>query len=818
MGPTPVKQPLAGYRVVELGTGASLAYCGKLFADFGAELLKIEPPGGDSGRGVPPLVDAGGGSTESAYFAWLNTNKRSIIVDAGTSVGVARLRTLIAGADVLLDARPPAECRDGALAHRELRAARPALVIAALSWFGESGPYAGFAGTDFVCRALAGLVKLIGPASGPPVAINDHQACIIGGLTAFIPALAGLQARDGIGRRFAVSVHEANVTLAEYQAALGIGGGLPLERQGINRFAPTSPMGIYACREGWIGVTVVTPAQWRAFCTLLRMPEAAADPRFGTAIDRMRHADELETVFTPRFRERSAAEWFALALERRLPFAIVPSIPELVGEGVHRARGSFVPVEIGAVRFEAPILPQRLTRTPPTSGGRAPRAGADEVEGRRSPSRERAGAGAGEPAGPPLAGVRIVDLSMGWAGPLVTRQMADLGAEVIKVEACQYPDWWRGVDNRPMFIEERLYEKRPPFLIMNRNKRGITLDLTTPEGVALLKRLVRRADAMVENYSRDVLPKLGLDYAALSLEKPDLVMVSMPAFGSSGAWADCRAYGSTLEHASGLPSVAGNPDWPPTMNHIAYGDAVGGLNAAAALVLGLLHRKRSGEGQHIDISQVECMLPLVAPWIIELSATGRVGPRLGNRHPLYVPQGCFQCAGADEWVAIAVITDEAWRALCRAIGRADLADDPAFATTAGRRSRQEEIEAIIAQWTRQRSADAAMSALQRAGIAAGTVRSPFELQADPHLVARGFWQQVDRPFSGAHAQPSAPYREDDAPYAVRRPAPTLGQDNHAVLADLLGLSKDEIAALGEKGIIGTEAIPPAQRRARASVG
>lgn len=795
-------KPLRRCRVVELGSGTALAFCGKLFADFGADVIKVEPAGGDPGRADPPLVEVGDGTRESAYFAWLNTNKRSLIADG------ARLRRLVAKADVLLDARPPASQSEGPLAHAALRAARPALVIAALSWFGESGPYSGFAASDLTCRALAGLVKLIGPAEGPPVAINDHQAGIVGGLAAFIAAMAGVLARDGAGRRFAISLHEANLVLAEYQAALGVGGGIPLGRLGVNRIAPTCPMGIYPCRDGWLGITVVTPAQWRSFCALVGMPAAGEEARFATAVDRLQHVEEIEAVFMPRLRERSAREWFALALERRLPFAVVPGVAELLAEPVYRARGSFVPVGIGSARFEAPILPQRLTRTPPAAGGIAPRAGARDTDFRaRAPRRVSTRAATGLP----LAGTRIVDLAMGWAGPLVTRQLADLGAEVIKVEACQYPDWWRGVDNRPIYVEQLLYEKRPPFLVMNRNKLGLTLDLTAPEGAALVKRLVARADAVVENYARDVLPKLGLDYAALSAARPDLVMVSMPAFGATGAWADGRAYGSTLEHASGLPSVAGNADWPPTMSHIAYGDAIGGLNATAALLIALFHRAETGEGQHVDISQVECMLPLLAPWIIEQSATGRLGRRLGIRHPLYVPQGCFPCAGEDGWVAISVTSEAAWRALCGAIGRADL-------VAADRRAREAEIEAAVAAWTRLRSADAAMAALQVAGVAAGAVRSPFELLDDPHLAARGFWQEVDRPFSGPHAQPSAPYRENGEPYRVRRPAPTLGQDNDVVLGELLGLSRDEIAGLAARGVIGTAAIPPAQRRARAATG
>ena len=797
--------PMSGLRVVEIGTGSALAYCGKLFADFGADAVKVEMPGGDPGRAEPPLVDTGSG-LQSAYFAWANTNKRSITADIATPDGASRAGALIVDADVLLDARPPGQPSPAALLHDALRAANPRLVIAAISWFGESGPYRDFAATDTVCRALAGLVKLVGPRGGPPVALNDHQADIVGGLTSFIVAMAGLYGRDGLGRRFAISLHEASVALAEYQAALGLGGNVPPERQGVNRFAPSFPLGVYRCREGFIGVTVITPPQWLAFCDLLDLPDLKANPDYLVNFNRSLNADLIEAEFAPRFLERTAADWFAGALRLRLPFAIVPSIAELMEQSIHRERGAFVPVCIGRASFEAPIVPLRLAKTPPRRTGIAPQAGGSDREQSWQSTRE---AVPPQPAmhGPPLRGLRIVDLSMGWAGPLATRHMADLGAEVIKVEACQYPDWWRGFDVRPIFFEQHLYEKRPSYLVMNRNKLGITLDLTSPQGVALVKRLVKGADAVIENYSREVLPKLGLDYAALVRDKPDLVMVSMPAFGSSGEWADCRAYGSTLEHASGLPCVSGPADGPPMMNHIAYGDVIGGLNAASALMVALLHYRRTGQGQHVDLSQVECMLPLVAPWIIEQSVTGTLKPRLGNRHPTQVPHGCFRCRGDDQWVLVAVTDDAMWRALCTTIERPDLSNDPDLATATGRRRHEARIEQAVEAWTATRTADEAMVALQNAGVAAGAVRSPYELDREPHLKARNFWQPVERPFVGRHDQPSAPFRECDAPYPVHHPAPTLGEFNERVLMGLLGLSRADMDRLAKANVIGTKALP-----------
>jgi crotonobetainyl-CoA:carnitine CoA-transferase CaiB-like acyl-CoA transferase len=784
--------PLSAYRVVELGTGSAVAYCGKIFADFGADVVKFEPPGGDPGRAEPPLVDVGDGRQESAYFAWLNTNKRSVIADSDDT-----MRAALADADVLLDARPL-----DAQAHADLRAANPNLVVIAISWFGESGPYRDFITTDAACRALTGMVHSIGPKERP-IAIVDHQADIFGALACFIAAMTGLLARNGRARRFAVSLHEANVVGSESHTGQGPQG--PRGRWGVNRFPGTYPIGVFRCREGWIGVGVSTTQQWHSFCAMMGIPDAAANPDYAVGPERAQHADAIEALFAHRFRERSAAEWFAEALERKVPFAIVPEMADLLRQQVHRDNGAFVPVTIGGATFEAPLMPLRLTATPPKRGGIAPLAG----EGRSDRVRHAAPALPATHGDLPLAGIRIVDFTMGWAGPIVTRQMADLGAEVIKIEACMHFDWWRGSDNRPAVYQQRLYEKRPNFLTLNRNKLGITLDLTRPEGIALAKRLVARADAVVENFSREVMPKLGLDYPVLREVKPDLVMVSMAAF-PQGPWAFGRAYGFTLEQASGLPTVVGTADGPPMLSHYAYGDPIGGLNATAALLIGLLHRRHTGQGQHIDISQVECMLPMVAPWLIEQSVTGRVEPRRGNRHPRHVPHGCFRCAGDDAWLFIAVVDDTMWHRLCAAIGRDDLA------AMQDRRAHEDAIEQAIEDWTAARDADAAMAALQAAHVAAGAVRCPYDLASDPHLAARGFWQTVDRPYCGPHVQPLLPFREDDRPFTVRRPSPTLGEHNAYVLGELLGLSTADLARLEADGVIGTEALPPAPHRRAAA--
>jgi crotonobetainyl-CoA:carnitine CoA-transferase CaiB-like acyl-CoA transferase len=776
--------PLSRFRVLQIGSGIALDYCGKLFSDFGADVMKLEPPGGDPMRSFPPVMENG----ESGLFAWLNTNKRSV-----TETPEA-LEALLSGADLVLDGRLLA----GVKAPAPLRTES---CVTTISWFGESGPYAGYAATEATVRALAGLVALTGRAEGPPTIATDCQSGVIAGMAAFIASAAGLY--DRTGRRFSVSVHESAVNVAEYEAAVAWDAGSSRKRTGINRFGRNYPVGIYQTKQDLIGVTIVTPGQWRGICTMFGMPELARNPKYAVNVDRLANAQEIDALFQPIWESRTATEWFELALEYKLPMAVVPTMAELLEQPVHRERGAFVPVRIGDLGFEAPVLPQHLTATPPRAGGTAPLAGEDQAEW-FVPALGRGPAAKGRL---PLQGLRIIDLTMGWAGPTGARHLGDLGAEIIKVEACQYPDWWRGTDLRASFIAEQTYEKIPWFQLMNRNKLDVTLDLTHPDGVALLKRLVADADAVMENYSADVLRKLGLDWDVLRQVNPHLVMLSMPAFGSDNAWSACRGYGSTLEQASGLPTITGFPDDPPTMNQTAYGDPIGGFNAAAALMVALLHKQATGHGQNIDLSQVECMLPLVAPALIEQSATGRTPPRAGNRHPLYVPQGCFPCSGDDTWIAVSVTGDAMWQALSGVLGQPDLGS----LNAAERRAQEDRLEQVIAAWTAGRGADEAMATLQAAGVAAGVVRTPLSLVDDPHLAARGFWHRVDRAFIGPHWQSSAAFREGQDAYPIRRVAPTLGQDNEAILCGRLGLSGDDMIRLAEADVIGTV---PKPRRAQ----
>ncbi len=394
-----------------------------------------------------------------------------------------------------------------------------------------------------------------------------------------------------------------------------------------------------------------------------------------------------------------------------------------------------------------------------------------------------------------LNGIRIVDLSMGWAGPLACRQLADMGADVIKVESCERFDWWRSWEATPEWIDDDGAEKSSAFNMVNRNKRAITLDLEDPDGRNLLLRLVSTAHAVVENFSGGVLPKLNLGYETFKSVNEKIILLSMPAFGSTGPWRNFRAYGSTVEQASGLPHLNGLAQDPPTMHHVAYGDAVGGLNGAAALLVALRHQARRGAGQFVDLSQVEALFPLAAHGIMHYSATRSELPRIGNQTTEAAPHGVYACSGDDEWIVVQIFNDDQWQALRHEA-------TPYLDAITDRFAQPKALDQAISDWTENKNSHELMRTLQRKRIPAAATHKASTLLDDRHLTKRGYWQWMNRAVVGNQPNPSPPFRAGNKAIELTSPAPTLGEHNHAVLVKELGISEQEFGRLMDRGVIG----------------
>ena len=414
-----------------------------------------------------------------------------------------------------------------------------------------------------------------------------------------------------------------------------------------------------------------------------------------------------------------------------------------------------------------------------------------------------------------LEGLRILDMTQVAVGPYATMLLGFMGAEVIKVESCSRMDISRG-QARPTSgsaalypqgdIGERPWDRTGHYIHRNGNKLSLTLDLATPRGKELLLQLAAKCDVLVENYRASVMDRLGLGYGTISQVNPRLIYVKISSQGATGPEKDYGSLGSTLEQTAGLASITGYEDGIPLMTNETFPDPVVGMLAVGALMAALRQRRQTGRGTLIDLAQREVTAAMLGEHILAHSVTGNVPGPMGNRHPHMAPQGVYPCRGEDMWVAISVANDTQWHALCQAIGQPQLAQDIRFATLPSRHEHADDIDAILSAWTCERDHDHVMHLLQAHGVPAGAVLKGGETIADPHLHARGFWDEVHHPESGPYQQVTTPWQLSQSPRRTTAPAPSLGEHNAYVLGDILGLSEQDIAALAKEGIIGTRPI------------
>ena len=404
-----------------------------------------------------------------------------------------------------------------------------------------------------------------------------------------------------------------------------------------------------------------------------------------------------------------------------------------------------------------------------------------------------------------LEGIRVLDLTMVYAGPMGSRLLADLGAEVIKIESAQRPD---------VFTRANVYPENEPrdepwnrgcfFHTLNAGKYGISLNLGSEKGREIFKRLVKLSDIVMENFSPRVMGNWGLGYEVLREIKPDIIMVSMSGLGHYGPLRDFSMYMPGIEAMSGITHVTGRPDGPPLISGSVYGDWVSGTTGAAALLTALYYRQRTGKGQYIDIAAREALTCHIGEIIMDYTLNGRDRGRVGNRHSSMAPHGCYRCKGDDEWVNIAVEDDVQWRKFCLAIGDPAWTREDRFSDTQSRWENQEELDGLVEDWTGQYDHYQVMEILQRAGVPSGAVLTTKELHFDTHLVERGFFEVIDHG-EGIGKRPIAkqlPAKFGKTEGFVPKRAPRFGEDNEHVLSRLLGMSKEEMAELEEEKVIG----------------
>jgi crotonobetainyl-CoA:carnitine CoA-transferase CaiB-like acyl-CoA transferase len=785
--------PLAGLRVIDLSTEIAGPYCTKLLVDAGADVIKVESPeGGDPLRRWSASGAARGEGEDGALFQHLNASKRSITADLASAAGRQTVLELAATADLALESFAPGALASWGLGLDALQARNPALSLISISPWGSGGPWARRPATEFTLQAATGSTAHRGLPDREPVGAGGRIGEWIAGSFAAMGALfAWLSARNtGRGHHVDLSIFEAMLlSMTYYHDLSGQWREGPLHR-GIE--LPS----IEPAKDGWVGFCTVTGQQWKDFCALIERPDLAEDERFVDGHMRTHHLAFLQPIIHGWTRERTVDEILELASLFRIPIAPIGDGRNLPLRDQFLERRVFVDGPGGFVR---PRPPYQLERTPLRPFGPAPKLGEHTAEVKAELEHASPAIGAGEGGDAlPLVGLRVVELSTFWAGPIAGCHLADMGADVVKVESIQRPDGMRFAGAVP---NERLWEWSPVFAGVNPGKREVTLQLDNEEGTALLKRLIRGADVVIENFSARVMDNFGLGWEVIRELNPHVIMVRMPAFGLDGPWRDRAGFAMTVEQASGLAWITGYHDIPLVPRGAC--DPIGGLHAVIALLLALEQRRRSGEGQLVEVPLVEAALNVAAEQVIEYSAYGRLLQRAGNRGPYAAPQGVYRCAEADEFVALAVANDAQWEALSALLGDPAWAREPALATAAGRRAAHDAIDAQLAEWLAQQPVDDAVRKLVDAGVPAHPLVNAHFVMPNPQLESRRFFQRMQHPDTGESRYPGLPMSFSGLDRALHcRPPPTLGQHNDEILGGELGLSREEIRDLRERKIIG----------------
>jgi crotonobetainyl-CoA:carnitine CoA-transferase CaiB-like acyl-CoA transferase len=821
---------LAPYRVLDV-TDERGQLGGMILADLGADVVRVEPIGGSDARRSGPFLrddsNALRDSERSLSFAAYNRNKRSIELDFCSADGRETFLELVRGADFALDSGPPSVLDEAGLDFQRLVEVNPELVHVRTTPFGSDGPMADAPAADLTLAALGGPMSVQGDADRPPVRLSVPQAWRHAGAEAAVAALIG-HARmrtTGTGVFVDVSAQSAltwtmlNASLAgpiqgfDYQregASLQIGakngpkGGLPMVHPCKDGYVVALGLGgLFQKLRPWILESGVADEEW-----LDREDWSTYDYRIFRGGDFEIDLDELTEVFDRFFATRTKKELFGPGLAIDATIAPIQTLDDLLEFEQLEARGYFREIELPSRQIvKAPGAFAKLSSTPLDRMQSAPRLGehGDEIlEELRTQPRARAAARSdSDPreasAALPLEGLNVADFSWVGVGPISGKYLADHGANVIRIESATKADNLRTAG--PYKDNETGWNRSHFFGEFNTSKRSLSLDLKHEGSTEVKHRLLEWADVVLESFTPGAVDRLGIGYDAARRANPGVIMVSTCLMGQTGPVASMAGYGYHAAAVAGFYELTGWTDRPPVGPWNAYTDTIAPRFLTSTLLAALDHKRRTGEGQHIDLGQMEAALHFLAPEILSRQATGESYTRRGNRELQRAPQGVYPCAGEDEWIAIAVEDDSQWAALIRSIGDPDWAKQPEFGTAAGRGADHDAIDAGLSAWTREHKPREAMERLLAAGVPAGHVQRSSDLPNDPQLIHRRFYREFDHGEMGRVPYTGHAFRVSGYDNGPRGPAPLIGGESFEILCEELGFEPEEVAELMANGAI-----------------
>jgi len=788
--------PLGGIRVLDL-SGPLGTYCGRLLADAGADVVKVEPPEGDQLRRRPPFAGDRADPDGSLSFAYYQANKRGVMLDYRRPEAAAVLADLGANCDVVVITPTVAEPVAGFdPVTGELAWAGPDAVVCSITPFGLTGPYRTWRATHLTSHAMSGLMYVQGLPEGPPTVVPGQQLYDFVGTHAAIAVLTALRARpEAGGQLIDMSAHEVMTSscfdIYSYTNGARIGHRRPPAAQ-------YSGGGTWQCRDGVVEFVASTDKHWFALMELLGHPAELSDPSWGHPGKRHPHEEKIMEVMRPLVAAMSREDFVVRGQQLGLPCTVVNTVGDFVDDTQPRSRGFFVRTELaGLGEFDLPGEPFRCTERVLAQYRRpAPRLGESDAAEIARQWREP------PPPAPvpgPLSGIRAISFGTAIAGALSGTALAELGADVVKIESPSRPDnlrrLWAPED--PVVHEPSGADTSPMFANFNRTTRSVALDMKDQESVALFLRLAAVADVIVENYAPGVMQRWGLGYEQIAAVNPRIVMLSLTGFGHSGPRSHYLAYGATVCTFVGLTDA-----WRfPSGVHFDYlSEAHGVFGVLAALAA----RDRTGRGTHVDLAEVETAAAVMGPMMLDYVVNGRASVVPGNQVPGALLSEVVRCHGDDSWLAVEIEDAADWATLAGLLGRADLAEavqapdeqapdeQPPDEQPPDEQARAA-LGAALAAWASERTAQQAMRTLQKAGLAAGAVQDAEDVVRDPQHRERHYLLEMDHPDLGVAEYAAPPHRLAKTPPVVRRPTPRLGDHTVEVLAEWLGMSPAEAA-------------------------
>lgn len=782
-----LQQGLTNFRVIDFTNGIAGGYCTKLLADAGADVILVEPPGGNSFRkwtsSHPDL-----GDDDGVLFQFLSHGKRSVI----GAPDDAAILDLVASADIVIGSWSQADFDRFGYVERF-----PGLVLLSITPFGYGGPLSDRPTTEFIVQAESGgLLCRGGPDQVPIQAggrISEWVSATFAAVAATAAAWRAKHTGHGEHIDFATSATMTIAAAGYSDLMYALNGRPPLTN--VQRTFETPS--VEPTLDGYVGFCTNSRQQFDDFLLLIERPDLLGDEDLARAPGRQKRWTEWNDIVHEWTPHRSTAEIVQLASELRIPVAPVHSGANVMDCEHFQARGVYIDDPTGS--FKMPRRPWRVNDHDPPAPTPAPKAGehSNHIED-RTPAR------LATPQGDrrlPLAGLRVLDLTAWWAGPIAAHMIATLGADVIHVESITRPDGMR-MTGALFGMEGAWWERGSHYASSNTNKLGLTLDLTKPAGMSLLKRLIAESDAVIENFTPRVMDNFGLTWDAIHALNPRCILVRMPAFGLAGPWRDNTGFAQTMEQVTGLAWVTGH-GWDQPRIQRGPSDPNAGMHAAFALMVGLNERDATGIGSHLEVTMVEGALNAAAELALEYSAYGATLSRDGNHSPNAAPQNLYAAKGLENWLALSIETDEQWKGLRRALGEPAWAADTRFDTFAGRKANENELDEHLGTWAAERDALGTAAWLQQHGVPAAAAVDPRTMQQHPQYVARRFYEPLDHPELGTQNFATVPFRFASVDRWLRAHAPTLGQHNREILQGVLGITDAEFAQLEADGIVGT---------------